>query len=89
MNNTTTNVEALKTQQEQNKDMTEEDEETVELWTEVPEEEWEEMKEFIDEHKETRKRSKKFYAQKVFELALLRKREFEEESGDVLDVLKD
>jgi len=61
----------------------------VNVQTEIPEEEFEEMKEFIDEHKDTRKRSKKFYAQKIFELALLRKREFEEESGDVLDILKD
>lgn len=78
----------LKTQKTQNKDMTEE-ENSVEVWTEVPEDEFEEMKEFIDKHKDTRKRSKKFYAQKIFELALLRKREFEEESGDVLDALKD
>ena len=55
----------------------------------MPEEEWEELKEFIDEHKSTRHRSKRFYARKIFELAVLRKREFEEESGDVLDVLKD
>lgn len=89
MNNIKNRIEALKTQQEQNKDMSQEDKETVEVWTEVPEEEFQEMKEFIDEHKDTRKRSKKFYAQKIFELALLRKREFEEESGDVLDALKD
>jgi len=77
----------LKTQENKNKDMTEEG--MVNVQTEIPEEEFEEMKEFIDEHKDTRKRSKKFYAQKIFELALLRKREFEEESGDVLDILKD
>ena len=79
--------EALKTEEQQNKDMPEEG--MVNVQTEVPEEEFEELKEFIDEHKDTRKRSKKFYAQKIFELALLRKKEFEEESGDVLDVLKD
>jgi len=79
----------FKTNGTQNKDMTEEESDTVELWTEIPEEEFEEMKEFIDEHKDTRKRSKKFYAQKIFELGLLRKREFEEESGDVLETLKD
>jgi hypothetical protein len=79
----------LKTQEKQNKDMAEDDSDLVEVWTEVPEEEFEELKEFIDEHKDTRKRSKKFYAQKIFELALLRKREFEKESGDVLDVIKD
>jgi len=77
----------LKTQEKQNKDMPEEG--MINVQTEVPEEEFGEMKEFIDEHKDTRKRSKKFYAQKIFELALLRKREFEEESGDVLEVLKD
>jgi hypothetical protein len=79
----------LKTQEKQNKDMAEDDSDLVEVWTEVPEEEFKELKEFIDEHKDTRKRSKKFYAQKIFELALLRKREFEKESGDVLDVIKD
>jgi len=78
---------ALKTEEQQNKDMPEED--LVEIRAEVPKEDFQEMKEFIDEHKDTRKRSKKFYAQKIFELALLRKREFEEESGDVLEVLKD
>jgi len=77
----------LKTQENKIKDMTEEG--MVNIQTEVPEEEFEEMKEFIDEHKDTRKRSKKFYAQKIFKLALLRKREFEEDSGDVLDILKD
>lgn len=77
----------LKTKRTQNKDMTDED--SVNVQTEIPEEQWEEMKQFIDEHKDTRKRSKKFYAQKIFELALLRKREFEEESGDVLELLKD
>jgi hypothetical protein len=77
----------LKTQEDKNKDMAEEGK--VNVQTEIPEEEFEEMKEFIDEHKDTRKRSKKFYAQKIFELGLLRKREFEEESGDVLDTLKD
>jgi len=77
----------LKTHENKNKDMAEEGK--VNVQTEIPEEEFEEMKEFIDEHKDTRKRSKKFYAQKIFELGLLRKREFEEESGDVLDVLKD
>jgi len=79
----------LKTERTQNKDMAEDDSEYVNVQTEVPEEEFEELKEFIDEHKDTRKRSKKFYAQKIFDLALLRKREFEEESGDVLELLKD
>lgn len=88
MNDYTQESTQLKTEGLQNKDMAE-DSDTVEVWTEVPEEEFEEMKEFIDEHKDSRKRSKKFYAQKIFELALLRKREFEEESGDVLDALKD
>jgi len=78
---------ALKTEEQQNKDMPEEGK--VRFDAEVPEEEWEELKEFIDEHKSTRHRSKRFYARKIFELAVLRKREFEEESGDVLDVLKD
>jgi len=87
MENFHTTVQQLKTQEKQNKDMTEKD--SVNVQTEVPVDEWEEMKEFIDEHKDTRKRSKKFYAQKIFELALLRKREFEEESGDVLEALKD
>jgi hypothetical protein len=77
----------FKTQEKQNKDMAEDG--MVNVQTEIPEELFEEMKEFIDEHKDTRKRSKKFYAQKIFRLALLRKREFEEESGDVLEVLKD
>jgi hypothetical protein len=77
----------FKTQEKQNKDMAEDDK--VHFDAEVPEEEWEELKEFIDEHKSTRHRSKRFYARKIFELALLRKREFEEESGDVLDVIKD
>ena len=89
MENISETVQAHKNQKQQNKDMTNEDSDTVELWTEVPEEEWEEMKQFIDEHKDTRKRSKKFYAQKIFELALLRKREFEEESGEVLEAIKD
>ena len=77
----------LKTQENKIKDMTEEG--MVNIQTEVPKEEFEEMKKFINEHKDTRKRSKKFYAQKIFKLALLRKQEFEEESGDVLDILKD
>jgi len=79
----------LKTQENKNKDMTEEDKEMVELRAEVPKEEFEEMKEFIDEHKDSRKYSNAFYTRKIFDLALQSKREFEDQFGYVLDVLKD
>lgn len=89
MENFQTTAQALKTQHNQNKDMTEEDTEIVDLHTEVSKEKFEEIKEFIDDHKDTRKRSKKFYGQKILDLAILRARQFEEESGDVLEALKE
>lgn len=89
MENFDETVQQLKTKETQNKDMTKENEETVEIRAEIPKQEFEEMKEFIDEHKESRKYSNAFYTRKMFEIALEDKRQFEEHFGHVLDVLKD
>jgi len=89
MKNSSKTIPNLKTQHKQKKDMTEEDKEMVDLHTEVSKEKFEEIKEFIDDHKDTRKRSKKFYGQKILDLAILRARQFEEDSGDVLEALKE
>jgi len=78
---------ALKTEEQQNKDMPEED--LVEIRAEVPKEDFQEMKEFIDEYKTSRKYSNAFYTRKIFEIALSNKRKFEDEFGNVLDSIKD
>ena len=79
----------LKTQEQQNKDMPDEDTETVTVHTEVPKEQWEKIKEFVDQHKNTRSYGKKWYAKKAFGLAALKVDEFESESQPVLDFLQD
>lgn len=78
---------ALKTEEQQIEDMADED--LVEIRAEVPKEDFEEMKEFIDEYKTSRKYSNAFYTRKIFEIALSNKKKFEDEFGHVLDTIKD
>jgi len=48
----------------------------------LDQEDWEELVEYIDENKESRKHSKQFYLEKIKELALTLKRKREEEERE-------
>lgn len=52
-------------------------------------EDWEELKEYIDENKESRKHSKQFYLEKIKEMALTLKETREEEERKTHDSYKE
>jgi len=49
----------------------------VDIHTELDEEVWEELTEFIDEHKSVRREGKKWYGEQIAKLALIAKRQHE------------
>jgi hypothetical protein len=52
-------------------------------------EKWEELKEYIDQNKETDRHSKQFYIEKITSLALKHKREREEQEAEAYSNYKE
>lgn len=65
---------------------------TIRLDVEVPESEFEELKEFVDEWKDVRRDSKRWYGRKFFEMAQnwkeIREEQLRSEARDYRDVEK-
>lgn len=62
--------------------MPEESEEKTRIDGKLASEKYEELKEYIDENKESRRHSKQFYLEKIAELALSLKRQREEQERE-------
>lgn len=61
-------------------------EEEVDVHTSFDQEKWEELVEFLDRFNDSRKSSKKFYSQKILELAYQRMQEFKEREEDIKSI---
>jgi hypothetical protein len=63
------------------------DEEQVDVHTSFDQEKWDELVEFIEQFNDTRKSSKKFYSQKMFELARMKVEEFKEAEEEIDSII--
>lgn len=59
----------------------------IHVQTDIDEEVWEELVDFIEEHKSVRRHSKKFYANVALKMALVAKRNYQDSGMD--DILED
>jgi hypothetical protein len=64
-------------------------EEHIRVDGKLDKEDWEELTEYIDENKDSRKHSKQFYLEKIKELALSLKRKREEEERETHESYKE
>lgn len=59
----------------------------MDVHTSFDKEKWDELVEFIEQFNDTRKSSKKFYSQKILQLAYQRMEEFKEEKEDIENIM--
>ncbi|MFB6241740.1 MAG: hypothetical protein ABEJ36_02960 [Candidatus Nanosalina sp.] len=64
-------------------------EDTVRVDTEWDEEKFEELQEFIDDHKDSRRSGKKFYSQRILNMAHKYMQDFKEEEKEIEDTIKE